>query len=86
MDSPDSMLLYLLNANGEIQIEDKIFRIDGDFVYTYIPGYGKKIDEFIEAYMRGDIKIEDGKTVSFRRKNQFTGHSVKECATQFQKS
>lgn len=65
VDSPDSMLLYLLNANGEIQIEDKIFRIDGDFVYTYTLGYGKKIDEFIEAHMAGDVMIEDGKTISF---------------------
>ncbi|SEL16654.1 hypothetical protein SAMN04487910_1913 [Aquimarina amphilecti] len=65
VDSPDSMLLFLLNENGEIGIEDKIFRIDGDFVYTYTRGFGKVINEFIAANAKGDVKIQDGETISF---------------------
>lgn len=67
VESPDSMLLYLLNEDGEIGIEDKIFRIDGDFVYTYTGGNGKAIDEFLEAYAAGDIRIKDGETISFSK-------------------
>ena len=62
VDSPDSMLLYLLNANGELQIEDKIFRIDGDFVYSYTSGSGENINEFTEAYLSVEIRIEDQAT------------------------
>ncbi len=65
--SDDDMLLLMLNESGEIGIEDKIFRIDGDFVYTYSEGSGNHIDEFNEAYKAGEIRMERGDTYKFSK-------------------
>ncbi len=63
--SEDDMLLFLLNENGEIGIEDKIYRIDGDFVYTYTRGSSKDITIFQNKYKEKGIKISRGKTIEF---------------------
>lgn len=65
--SNDDMLLLLLNEDGEIGIEDKIFRIDGDFVYTYTGGSSDEVDNFNEAYLSGEIRIEKGETLHFSK-------------------
>ncbi|WP_299432003.1 hypothetical protein [uncultured Aquimarina sp.] len=65
VDSPDSMLLFLLNENGEVRIKNTIYRIDGDFVYSYTPGFGKNINEFITANAEGDVRVEAGETINF---------------------
>jgi hypothetical protein len=64
--SDDDMLLLMLNEDGEIGIEDKIFRIDEEFVYTYTASSGSgDINNFIEQYNAGKIKIQPGKTIEF---------------------
>lgn len=63
--SYDDMLHFFLNQNGEIAIEDKIFRIDGDFVYTYNPGYDGDIDRFVSEYEAGRIRISRGETIEY---------------------
>ncbi|WP_442266962.1 hypothetical protein [Tenacibaculum sp. ZS6-P6] len=65
--SDDDMLLLMLNQDGEIGIEDKIFRIDEDFVYTYVEGGGDEIDTFLEKYNGGGIKMENGQTIEFSK-------------------
>lgn len=65
VNTNDEMLLFLLNENGEIGIEGKIFRIDGDFVYTYKQGEGNQIADFLKSYSVGKVKIEKGKTIEF---------------------
>lgn len=65
VDSPDDMLLYLLNERGEIAIEDYIFRVDGEFVYRYHQGYGNDIKEFLELYDSNEIRIEPEKVLNF---------------------
>ncbi len=65
--SDDDMLLLLLNENGEIQIEDKIFRIDGDFVYSYQEGSGDDIDAFTEKYNAGGIQMKRGESIEFSK-------------------
>ncbi|CAM1372604.1 hypothetical protein [Tenacibaculum xiamenense] len=65
--SNDDMLLLLLNENGEIGIEDKIFRIDGDFVYSYSEGTSSNISEFLNAYNTGEIRIGRGDTYEFSK-------------------
>ncbi len=66
--SDDDMLLLLLNENGEIGIEDKIFRIDGDFVYTYTASAGSgDINNFTEQYNAGKIRMKRGGTLEFSK-------------------
>ncbi|AUC14489.1 hypothetical protein BTO06_04730 [Tenacibaculum sp. SZ-18] len=66
--SNDDMLLLMLNENGEIGIEDKIFRIDGEFVYTYTASSGSgDINNFIEQYQTGKLKIRRGETLEFSK-------------------
>ncbi|WP_062061678.1 hypothetical protein [Aquimarina longa] len=65
VETYDNMLLYLLNENGEISINDFIFKIDEDFVYSYRIGHSSKINEFLEAYNAKKIKIESEKVTSF---------------------
>ncbi len=67
VSSNDDMLLLLLNENGEIGIEDKIFRIDGDFVYSYSEGGSSNIPEFLTAYNTGEIRVEKGDTYKFNK-------------------
>lgn len=85
--SDDNMLLFLLNQNGEIAIEGKIFRIDGDFVYTYTKGFSNTINEFLEKYNSGAIKLEKGKRIDYSKElnvyahtNTFIDVNVKEKA------
>ncbi|MFY7710015.1 hypothetical protein ACOSQB_05280 [Tenacibaculum sp. MEBiC07804] len=64
--SNDDMLLLMLNEDGEIGIREKIFRIDGEFVYTYTASSGSgDITNFIEQYKAGKVKIQPGKTIEF---------------------
>lgn len=63
--SYDDMLHFFLNKDGEVAIEDKIFRIDGDFVYTYNRGFGADIDRFLADYQSGRVSIERGETLEF---------------------
>ncbi|CAL2095038.1 Vmc-like lipoprotein signal peptide domain-containing protein [Tenacibaculum sp. 190524A05c] len=66
--SDDDMLLLLLNEDGEIGIEDKIFRIDGDFVYTYTASGGSgDINNFTEQYNAGKIQMKRGGTLEFSK-------------------
>lgn len=51
--------LFTLNENGEIGIEDKIYRIDGDFVYTYTSSGEGKVDSFHKHVLSDEIEIED---------------------------
>ena len=67
VNTNDDMLLFLLNENGEIGIENKIYRIDGDFVYTYVGGNDDEIEKFDTAYELGKIKIADGDTLEFSK-------------------
>ncbi|RLK00278.1 hypothetical protein [Tenacibaculum discolor] len=67
VSSNDDMLLLLLNEDGEIGIQDKIFRIDGEFVYTYTEGSSSQINEFLSAYKEGKIEIEKGKTIEYTK-------------------
>ena len=67
VDSNDDMLLLLLNQNGEVGIEDKIFRINGDFVYTYSAEASYQIDEFLNAYNSGKVKMARGETYQFSK-------------------
>lgn len=65
VNTNDPMLLFLLNENGEIAIEGKIFRIDGEFVYSYKVGNENQIASFIKGYTAGKIKILKGKTIEY---------------------
>ncbi len=65
VDSPDSVLLSMLNSKGELRIGRHIFRIDGDFVYTYTSGNSSEIIKFIEAYNAREIEIKSGTTITF---------------------
>ncbi|WP_132793943.1 hypothetical protein [Tenacibaculum skagerrakense] len=66
--SDDDMLLLMLNEEGEIWIEDKIFRIDEEFVYTYTASDGSgDINNFIEQYNAGKLEIQPGKTIEFSK-------------------
>ncbi|RZT00191.1 hypothetical protein [Aquimarina brevivitae] len=65
VDSPDDMLLFLLNEKGEISIEDYIFRVDGDFVFRYHPNAAHTINEFLEVYNSDEIRIEPEKVLKF---------------------
>ncbi len=65
VNTQNSMLLFLLNKNGEIAIEGKIFRIDGDFVYSYTSGNGNDVDTFEEEYSKGGIKIKEEGTYKY---------------------
>ena len=89
VNTQSSLLLLLLNEDGEIGIEDKIFRIDGDFVYTYTAnddGEGAEtIANFLKEYNAGGIKLKEGGTIEydnitvFRHENgvEKTGKSAK---------
>ncbi|WP_064967528.1 hypothetical protein [Tenacibaculum ovolyticum] len=67
VNSSDSMLLYLLNKNGEISIEGAIYRIDGEFVYTYKHGNENEIESFLLDYKVGKIKVSDQKTIIYNK-------------------
>ena len=67
VDSDDDMLLFLLNENGEIGIEDKIFRIDGEFVYSYSIGNSNDINNFTEEYQAGKVKIRPGDRIVYSK-------------------
>ncbi|CAM1345286.1 hypothetical protein [Tenacibaculum amylolyticum] len=65
--SDDDMFLLLLNQDGEMGVGDKIVRVDGDFVFTYVDGSAKDIDSFLEKYKSGNIRISRGKTIDFSK-------------------
>ncbi|CAM1357844.1 conserved hypothetical protein [Tenacibaculum sediminilitoris] len=65
VSSDDDMLLLLLNQKGEIGIEDKIFRIDGEFVYSYSQGNSDQINDFLSVYNNGGVQINKGETYKF---------------------
>ncbi|SNR15223.1 hypothetical protein [Tenacibaculum jejuense] len=56
--SNSSLFLSILNKDGEVIIDDKIYRIDEDFVYTYRAGSGDEINDFKEKYRAGKIEIK----------------------------
>ncbi|WP_431167424.1 hypothetical protein [Tenacibaculum halocynthiae] len=67
VSSSDSMLLYLLNKNGEVSIEGSIYRIDGEFVYTYKSGNESGIESFLADYKLGKVKVSDQKTITYNK-------------------
>ncbi|MGG8497787.1 hypothetical protein ACQY1Q_15355 [Tenacibaculum sp. TC6] len=67
VDSNDDMLLLLLNQKGEVAVENKIFRINGEFVYAYTEGFSAYIDEFLASYNGGKIKMEKGETFNYNK-------------------
>ena len=75
VSSDDNMLLFLLNQNGEIAIQGKIFRIDGEFVYTYTEGFSNRIGEFLEEFNAGKIKIEKGKRIDYTKELNVYAHT-----------
>jgi len=75
----------LAKDGGEIGIEDKIFRIDGDFVYTYTASSGEDINTFFEEIQQ--LKSIDDKI--FRIDGEFVYSykvSGKETIATFYKS
>lgn len=67
VSSEDQVLLYLLNANGEVVIDDIIFRIDGDFVYSIVPGGDDYVNEFLEAYNAGKLEVGERKLLNYNK-------------------
>lgn len=76
--SYDDMLLLLLNENGEIQVSEKIYRINGDFVYEYQEGASEEIKLFLEQYTSGKISLEREQTLEFSEKLTVYMHNNKE--------
>ncbi|CAM1335084.1 hypothetical protein [Tenacibaculum aestuariivivum] len=75
VNSDDNMLLFLLNEKGEIAIKGKIFRIDGEFVYSYNEGYSNDINFFLEEYNLGKIKLEKGSNIDYTKHLNVYAHT-----------
>ncbi|WP_275314622.1 hypothetical protein [Tenacibaculum bernardetii] len=75
VSSDDNMLLFLLNEDGEIAIQGKIFRIDGEFVYTYTEGSSSIIADFLKEYNSGNIKLEKGKRMDYTKELNVYAHT-----------
>ena len=75
VNSDDNMLLFLLNEKGEIAIKGKIFRIDGEFVYSYTEGYENEISAFLEAYSSGKVKVEKGNNIDYSKELNVYAHT-----------
>ena len=58
VQSNSPLFLSILNKNAEVIIDDKIYRIDEDFVYTYREGAGDEIDDFKDEYNSGKLEIK----------------------------
>jgi len=67
VNSYDDMLHFLLNKNGEIRLENFIYRINGDFVFKYNIGNANDIRNFMVAYNNGRVRIERGETIEYTR-------------------
>ncbi len=58
VNSNSPLFLSILNQNAEVIIDDKIYRIDEDFVYTYRSGSGDEIDDFKEKYNADRLELK----------------------------
>ncbi|WP_203293537.1 hypothetical protein [Luteirhabdus pelagi] len=65
VNSYDDMLHLLLNQDGEIKIEDKTYRIDGEFVFQYTPTSERFIDQFLREYTEGTIQLDVNESVEY---------------------
>ena len=65
VNSYDDMLHFLLNRNGEISIEDFVYRINGDFVFKYTMGASGEITSFMRKFTNGEIRMKKGETLEY---------------------
>jgi|GEM_PF-6021113 len=65
VNSYDDMLHLLLNQDGEVRIEAKTYRIDGEFVFQYTDNSERFINEFLNEYRAGSIRLEVNESVEY---------------------
>lgn len=70
VNTQSGLLLLLLNEAGEIGVKNHIFRIDGEFVYSFsvdmdADARSQRAAEFLEKYAAGSFKLPEGDSMEY---------------------
>lgn len=74
VNSDDQVLLYLLNSEGEIVVNETTYKIDENFVYVLKRNNREIFQKFLAEFKEGKIKTKDRKLLEYSEDLQVYKH------------